>query len=114
MGVDRNRQKAIFSFMGRGWAEQTAARAGFALHPFDDVGTRCQFADGSIGTASLPAREFEKDVRARSRAFAKAVRRASEAEAAQLADTAWADYRRLAADRGDEYYTKRFEQLATI
>ena len=71
MGVDKGRQVAMFDFLRRGWSQQTADQAGFALHPLDDVGTRCAFADGSTGTAPAPARAFEKAVRKRSRAFAK-------------------------------------------
>jgi hypothetical protein len=114
MGVDRARHKAMFAFALRGWSEQTVARAGFALHPIDDVGTRCAFADGSTGTAGVPGRAFEKAVRKRSRALAKSIKRANEHDAAQVADEAWAEYRQLAAAHGEDYYIKRFEQLATI
>jgi hypothetical protein len=103
----------MFDFLRRGWTHQTAGQACFALHPLDDVGTRCAFADGSTGTAPVPTRAFKKAVRKRSRAFARSIKRADEPQAARLADDAWVDYRHMATDFGSDYYVMRFEQLAT-
>jgi hypothetical protein len=113
MGIDQSRQVAMFDFLRRGWSQQTAGQACFALHPLDDTGTRCAFADGSTGTAPVPPRAFAKAVRKRSRAFAKSIKRADEDQATQLAEDAWVDYRQMATGIGVDYYIKRFEQLAT-
>jgi hypothetical protein len=96
----------------RGWGQETSQCAMFALHPFDEVGTRVQFDDGSIAVAPVPHRAFEKAVRKRSREFARALGGVSEQTAVRLSEAAWSDYRRLASEHGEDYYVKRFAQLS--